>query len=271
MSNVLVIVDVQKQFKEYMQHDLVKELGNYANTFDAVYQIWDTHDNAVQPSYKFPKQVDCVPKLFGKNFFSDKVTKYIKSIEDSTDNGKVFKLSDGEGYVIRVTNNHDWFHINPEIVDMIGKIKNDTVTVVGGAGGECIQDIFQALLSFGVNVSMNNKYVYDAKTSQQDSVKENKIMSFNEFIQSKKINENKVIKPTFFEYTHYRFPTNEELTEIDKCNLTNDELLHGFTYNIVGKGIKSEQKKQDIKKCIEMLCELSPKNKQYKELLKSCL
>ena len=182
MSKVLVIVDVQKQFKDFMQSDLVDELSKYAETFDKVYQIWDTHNGAYGPTHSFPKQVDSVPKRFGKSGFSDKVMKFIKSIEDSTENGKVFSLTDDEGYIVRVKNNHDWFYVNPEIVKLINEIKGDEVILVGGADNECLTDVLVSFESFDINVVKNDKYVYDAKTTPKDSVKESfRLLKYSEF------------------------------------------------------------------------------------------
>jgi len=172
MSKVLVIVDVQREFDEFIQHDLVDALSKYAETFDTVYQIWDTHNNTVAPTHSFPGQVDSIPKKFGNKHFSDEVKEYIEKIEASSDNGRTFKLSGEEGYVVRVKNNHDWFYVNPEIVDLISKLKDKKVILAGGADGECLEDVYQAFLSFGLKVHINKKYTYSAKTSDDDSVEE---------------------------------------------------------------------------------------------------
>jgi hypothetical protein len=196
MSKTLIIVDVQKQFKEYIQHDLVDGISRYAETFDKVYQIWDTH-NANGPSDSFPKQIDSIPKKFGKNFFSKSVQNYINQIEDETEEGHVLKLKDEEGYVVRVENNHDWFYVNPEIVDLINTIKGDEIILVGGAANECLEDVYQAFLAFGLNAKINKRYTYDAKTSDDDSFKQqpevtegktisyNRILRFNDFKNNK--------------------------------------------------------------------------------------
>lgn len=180
---VLVIVDVQKEFNKFIQNDLVPEIEKYCNSFDQVYQIWDTHKNKIAPTYKFPKEVKSVKKLFGKNHFSDKVKKYTKEIENSSPEGTVLKLSDNS-YVVRVDNNHDWFYINNEMVELIQELKNDNVVLVGGADNECLEDVFVAFKSFGVNVRINNKYVYSAKTTNKDSIFDSKryIIKFNQFI-----------------------------------------------------------------------------------------
>lgn len=196
MSKTLIIVDVQKQFKEYIQHDLVDGISRYTEKFDKVYQIWDTH-NATGPSDSFPKQIDSIPKKFGKNFFSKSVQNYINQIEDDTEEGHVLKLKDEEGYVVRVENNHDWFYVNPEIVDLINSIKGDEIILVGGAANECLEDVYQAFLAFGLNVKINKRYTYDAKTSDDDSFKQqpeitegktisyNRILRFNDFKNNK--------------------------------------------------------------------------------------
>lgn len=190
---VLVIVDVQKEFQKFIQHDLVDELHNYAEDFDQVYQIWDTNKNSISPTYKFPNEVEAVAKKFGKNHFSDKVKNYTKEIEDSTEEGTVLKLSD-DSYVVRVDNNHDWFYVNNEIVNLIEELKDDNVTLVGGADNECLEDVYVAFKSFGVNVQINYKYVYSAKTSNKDSIHESlnknnsKILKYKDYINKNRIN-----------------------------------------------------------------------------------
>lgn len=173
-TKVLVIVDVQKEFNKFIQHDLVDKLSKYAENFKEVYQIWDTHNNTVAPSNSFPNEIDTIPKKFGKNHFSEKVKNYIKEIEDSTEEGKVFSLTSEEGYIVRVHNNHDWFYINPEIVDLIDELEGKKIILVGGADGECLEDVYQSFLSFGLDVEINRKYTFSAKTSQEDSIEQTK-------------------------------------------------------------------------------------------------
>jgi hypothetical protein len=178
---VLVIVDVQKEFEDFIQHDLVAELSIYAEEFDKVYQIWDSH-KATGPTHSFPNQVKTVEKLFGKNHFSDDVKEFTKEAENSTEEGKLFKLSNENGYLVRVDNNHDWFYVNPEITNMLLEIKNDNITLVGGADGECLEDVKVAMESFDLDVTMNDKYIYSAKTSNDDSIKESVVLKFNDFV-----------------------------------------------------------------------------------------
>ncbi len=183
---VLVIVDVQKEFNKFIQHDLVDELYEYAEKFKKVYQIWDTHKTNVAPTYKFPNEVDSVKKKYGKNHFSDKVKEFIKEVEDETFEGNIFKLKNDVGYIVRVDNNHNWFYVNPEIVELIEKLKNDTIILVGGADNECLEDVYQAFKAFGLNVHINKKYVYSAKTSNKDSINESNTYKYNVYCPDKK-------------------------------------------------------------------------------------
>lgn len=181
----LVIVDVQKEFNKFIQHDLVDELYNYAEKFDKVYQIWDTNKGNISPTYIFPNEVYNIKKRYGKNHFSPKVKKFIKKVTDETPEGNKFKLSDENGYIVRVDNNHEWFYVNPELVDLVEDLQNDKVILVGGADNECLEDIYQMFIAFDVNVKINNKYVYSAKTNSKNSIfnkiKENKILNFKDF------------------------------------------------------------------------------------------
>lgn len=172
MSRVLVIVDVQKEFAKFIQGDLVDELYDYAEKFDKVYQIWDSNQNQIAPTYEFPNQVETVKKKFGKNHFNGKIQKFTQDVEDISPEGTTFKLTDGNGYVVRVDNNHEWFYVNPEITNMIEEIKDDDVVLVGGADGECLEDVEVAFKAFGLSFRVNKKYVYSAKTRNKDSVNE---------------------------------------------------------------------------------------------------
>jgi hypothetical protein len=70
-------------------------------------------------------------------------------------------------------------------------------------------------------------------------------------------------KPSIFNHTIYRLPTDEELNEINNYDLSADEIFNGFSYTIIGRGITSTENKQKIIKSIEMLCEKYPENIEY--------
>jgi len=205
MNKVLVIVDVQKEFDKFIQGDLVDSLYEYCENFKEVYQIWDTHKNKISPTYKFPNQIDSIKKMYGKNHFSDKIKEFIKEAEDETFEGNTFKLSNDEGYIVRVDNNHGWFFVNKEIVGLIGKLKDKEVILVGGASEECIEDVYQAFKAFGLNAKINKKYVYSAQTDQNDSIEDT-----NENYNSRKIKSFQQFLLEGNQNWPYRFKTEEE-------------------------------------------------------------
>ncbi len=73
--------------------------------------------------------------------------------------------------------------------------------------------------------------------------------------------------PEVFTKTIYRLPTKEELIDVDNHHLTANEIIKGFTYTIVGRGIKSDENKQMIIKSIKMLSELFSNNQEYRKAL----
>ena len=73
--------------------------------------------------------------------------------------------------------------------------------------------------------------------------------------------------PTIFTRTIYRLPTHEELFEVNNYQLESDEIVNGFYYTIVGRGMKSPSNIRMIKESIKMLCDLYPENSEYKKAL----
>lgn len=75
-------------------------------------------------------------------------------------------------------------------------------------------------------------------------------------------------KPSIFQYTIYRLPTEEELNEFSEFpNLTAKEIKNGFSYTIIGKGIKTAKNQQMIIDSIQMLIDKYPENEEYKKAL----
>lgn len=75
-------------------------------------------------------------------------------------------------------------------------------------------------------------------------------------------------KPKIFKETIYRVPTKNELIDVDMYNLSTEEILNGFKYTIVGRGVMWQAQKDKIIESIQSLCKLFPHNIYYKEALK---
>jgi len=84
--------------------------------------------------------------------------------------------------------------------------------------------------------------------------------------QMKELAEKMKNLPKMFQRTHYRLPNDEDLEDIDKHNLTADEIVNGFYYTIVGKGMESKDNVDKIIEAIKLLIKKYPKD-VYKNAL----
>jgi hypothetical protein len=75
-------------------------------------------------------------------------------------------------------------------------------------------------------------------------------------------------KPSIFQYTTYRLPSEDELKEFENYpNLTAEDIENGFGYTMIGRGILSETNKKLIQEGIKMLIEKYPDDNRYKDAL----
>jgi len=82
-----------------------------------------------------------------------------------------------------------------------------------------------------------------------------------------KLYESYESKPEIFSHTIYRLPTQNELQEFENYDLSSEDIIKGFSYTIIGRGIKSNNHIQMIIESIKMLCDKFPNNEIYKEAL----
>lgn len=83
-----------------------------------------------------------------------------------------------------------------------------------------------------------------------------------------KLYESYESKPEIFSHTIYRLPTENELKEFENYDLSSEDIINGFKYTIIGRGIASNKNKQMIIDSIEMLCDKYPNNENYTEALR---
>jgi hypothetical protein len=187
-DGILLIVDVQSDFKKYFPtspNSFLKKIDKYCEEFPkegdlkGVYQIWDSNRGS-KPTYKFKNQRDLIEKKFGvKKFYSkykggfnewiyyifdEDTLNQFQSRKNKFKEGDAFKIKDKNEFLIFIGNNHKWFYVNEELVDLFKKLRNKKVIVVGGASEECILDIYTALKSFNVEPVYNHQYIYSAET-----------------------------------------------------------------------------------------------------------
>jgi hypothetical protein len=186
INGTLIIVDVQKSFRKFFSEMYLNELKKYCNNFQNVYQIWDNHtdgksvdkdylydESPVIPIHKdlyhFPNQKELIEKRYNYKVDADFYKKILdkevyNEISDKEDNsllkkGDIFPTKEGT-YIVYVGNNHKWHHLSKKLYDLLLSLRNETVTIVGGADGECLEDIYTAALSLGVKIKRDWKFIY---------------------------------------------------------------------------------------------------------------
>lgn len=187
-QSILIIVDVQKSFRKFFTENYLNELKKYCKKFDIVYQLWDNHVDGrnvdldylyeLEPDipihddlYTFPNQKGLFEKRYNYNVNVDfykkilalKTYQEIKKLEISNEirPGDIFKTKLGT-YIVYVGNNHKWYHVGKKISKLFNRLSGKRVTIVGGSDNECLQDIYIAAKSFGVDIKRNWKYIYSA-------------------------------------------------------------------------------------------------------------
>ena len=179
-SEILMIVDVQKEFSEHIPQGFVEKLSLYCKDFNEVFQVWDSN-KAKKQSYKFPNEKQSVEKKYGVKTDSSKYSTFAAFLKDNLKHEKDYnyvmdnynKLKNGEkfefknGYLIRVNNNHIWFYCNKKLTQLLKSLENKKVILVGGGDNECIFDLDYSLKSFGVYVTKNHQLIYSSATNDE--------------------------------------------------------------------------------------------------------
>ena len=196
-KDILIIVDVQKSFKKFFNELYLSELKKYCNKFNRVYQIWDNHIDGQnvdkdylydedpeipvhEDLYHFPNQKDLIEKRYNydvnadfyKRVLDDDVYEEVKKKEENKElkQGDHFPTKEGT-IIVFIGNNHRWYHMPKKLHELfmeiteaqnedLSEIRN--VFLVGGADGECLDDVEVAAEIMGVQIKRNPKYIYSA-------------------------------------------------------------------------------------------------------------
>jgi hypothetical protein len=187
-EDTLIIVDVQKSFKKFFTEMYLNELKKYCNNFNNVYQIWDNHPDGKnvdkdylyeedpeipihEDLYHFPNQKDLIEKRYNydvdADFYKKILSKEIydevskKEEDKSLKKGDIFETNEGT-IITFINNNHVWFHCPKKLYELLKDLKGREVTIVGGADGECLEDVVTTAESLGVKIKRDYKYIWTA-------------------------------------------------------------------------------------------------------------
>ena len=193
-KDILIIVDVQKSFHDFFTDNYLKELKKYCKKFSKVYQIWDNHhlgknvdkdylydrdpeEEDTNDLYEFPNQVDLIEKRYNYDVTVDFYKPVLDEVEyleikRKEDDGELvrgdFFHTNEDTIIIYIGNNHKWHHLPKKLYDLFMEITEAqiedkvSVTIVGGADSECLEDIEVAAKALGVNFKNNDRYIYSA-------------------------------------------------------------------------------------------------------------
>lgn len=170
MSNDLLIVDVQPDFKRFFNDKFLMELKKYCHEFGRVFQIWDnTNGNDI---YRWPYESVTLEKTYGGELVEDDIDYYLspeiaieaKATWDDKEPGWHKETKNGDAWMF-IGGSHKWFYINKDMLTWVKRMAGTDrmLTLVGGADNECLYDIEVMLTTFGVKFKKDSLYVYSAK------------------------------------------------------------------------------------------------------------
>ena len=130
--------------------------------------------------YHFPNQKDLIEKRYNydvtadfyKRVLDNDVYEEVKKKEENKElkQGDHFPTKEGT-IIVFIGNNHRWYHMPKKLHELfmeiteaqnedLSEIRN--VFLVGGADGECLDDVEVAAEIMGVQIKRNPKYIYSA-------------------------------------------------------------------------------------------------------------
>ena len=188
VNSILLIVDVQKSFRRFFSEMYLNQLKKHCMKFSTVYQIFDNHvdgqnvdkdylydENAIitvhKDLYNFPNQKDIIEKRYNYNVDADYYKKILdKKVYDdisAKEDNKSLKKGDmfptkGGTIIVYIGNHHKWFHVPKKLYELLKVNKGNLINIVGGSDSECLEDIYIACKSIGVNVKRDHRFIYSA-------------------------------------------------------------------------------------------------------------
>ncbi|MNC09416.1 hypothetical protein D3C75_570390 [compost metagenome] len=162
-----MIVDVQREFIKFINQNLLNNIKNYIEEnkwANIVVLVDENKETCTIPEWMSNSSTKIVHKKY--------TTTKDESIYNDIELGEAEKVDDGfiydDGKVVVDTDNaHDNFVIPKELQE-ISKLLTDVV-LIGGAAGECLEDVEEALKYLKVKVEINKTFTYSAKDKYEDT------------------------------------------------------------------------------------------------------
>lgn len=161
----LVIVDIQKDFSNYFNEQYLNRVENLINQgWDKIITVVDMNMGEAEiPKFIYEASDKILEKYYGFD---------IAYLQELNDSDELEIIEEDEAYrlnkelIIR-GNAHEWFNV-PEDMELCFKELN-SVSLVGGANGECLDDVENALEYLGVEVNREESCIYSAADKNNDN------------------------------------------------------------------------------------------------------
>lgn len=171
-NKTLVMVDIQKEIEGERDErlfgslyinkimDLIKTEG-----FSKLVWIVDANKDTISlPSdlYNFKQYIPtevywknyAVMGVLPPNILQEFINKFLE------EHSKAYTAKGSDTLFIKTDNHHVIQEITPQILTFVESVKSDQVYLIGGAIGECIQDIEKVLAYYDVGYQTLSEYVY---------------------------------------------------------------------------------------------------------------
>lgn len=179
-GNHLVIVDVQKDFSQWMPDGYLQRVHDHAKSVPNVYQVWDAN-RTDGPSEKFENEKMTVPKRYGYNLRKEDVRNYFtgesqRELESDMDSDKfhceqgrrkTYRARDGK-VLFYVGKSHKFFMAEPELMKMMEYLKqlNSKIIIIGGADNECLADVEACMDHYEIPFERKHDLIYPVKKEE---------------------------------------------------------------------------------------------------------
>ncbi len=159
-SKVLVVCDVQLEFMFCIPEEYISKLKRevLSGKWNEIVVIVDENSGDPHiPMWLYEASTLILKKSYGSYGLTE--------MDDFVEDGSFRIEKEGESWinefeqlVIKVDGCHETFHVPDDMIDYFKTLKS--VTLVGGAEDECLQDIYDALLYFDVDAEINDDLTY---------------------------------------------------------------------------------------------------------------
>jgi hypothetical protein len=160
--SILIVVDIQKEFAKCFNEEYIKKVKEYIKRrkwLEVIVIVDMNEDVANIPLWMYEKADQIIQKRYGgdKGYIEEMVSLSEANVERDNESWRVYNNQ----LVITTSGCHETFDVPEDLERYCEKIKENKVTLIGGCENECLQDIYDTLLYYDINTTINHQYTYN--------------------------------------------------------------------------------------------------------------